>query len=88
MVRVKSALVYVTSHMKYLGVMLDSKLTFKPHFRYINEKVGKVTRALGRLMSNLRGHISCHVCSDLGGFSSGLRRFTEDVPPIATCNRG
>jgi len=42
-------------YMKYLGVLLDCKLNFKQHFKYIDEKVGKVTRALGRLMPNLRG---------------------------------
>jgi len=41
--------------MKYLGVIIDSKLTFKHHFRYIDGKVGKITRALGRLLPNLRG---------------------------------
>jgi len=42
-------------YMKYLGVILDCKLNFKRHFIYIDEKVGKVTRVLGRLMPNLRG---------------------------------
>lgn len=41
--------------MKYLGVMLDSRMTFIPHFRYVGEKVAVVMRALFRLMPNLRG---------------------------------
>jgi len=54
-IRVKNSLVRVSSHMKYLGVLLDSRLSFKPHFYYIDEKLSRVTRALGRLMPNLRG---------------------------------
>lgn len=41
--------------LKYLGMILDSKLSFAEHFRYIQEKVEKVKRALCRLMPNLRG---------------------------------
>jgi len=41
--------------MKYLGVLLDPRLNFKAHFQYVDQKVGKVTRALGSLMPNLRG---------------------------------
>jgi len=45
--------------MKYLGIMLDSRLTFNKHFEYVGEKAGKVTRALCRLMPNLRGPAEC-----------------------------
>jgi len=55
MIRVKDSLVRVGPSMKYLGVFLDSRLTFKPHFHYLDEKLSKVTRALWRLMPNLRG---------------------------------
>lgn len=41
--------------MKYLGVVLDSRLSFKEHFAYTEEKTTKVVRALGRLMPNLKG---------------------------------
>ncbi|KMQ91349.1 reverse transcriptase [Lasius niger] len=41
--------------MKYLGVYIDSRWSFKDHFTYVVNKVAKVTRALGRLMPNLRG---------------------------------
>jgi len=54
-VRIGNTVVQPRLSMKYLGVILDSKLNFKNHFTYINEKVGKVSRALGRLMPNLRG---------------------------------
>jgi len=41
--------------MKYLGVIVDDKLTFKEHLEYVTDKVNKVTRALWRLMPNLHG---------------------------------
>lgn len=44
-----------TESIKYLGLMLDSKLDFINHCVYMEAKVGKVLRALGRLMPNLRG---------------------------------
>ncbi|KMQ88572.1 reverse transcriptase [Lasius niger] len=46
--------VEVKGSMKYLGVVLDSRMTFRDHFKYVAEKASKVIRALGRLMSNLR----------------------------------
>jgi len=46
-VRIKDTTVQPRPHMKYLGVVLDSKLSFKSHFAHIDEKVGKVSRALG-----------------------------------------
>jgi len=38
-------------------VILDNKLSFKQHFVHIGEKVERVSRALGRLMPNLRSPI-------------------------------
>ncbi|KMQ91208.1 reverse transcriptase [Lasius niger] len=40
---------------KYLGVFIDSKWSFSDHFRYVDDKAGRVIRALNRLMPNLRG---------------------------------
>lgn len=45
----------VSNKVKYLGLILDSRLSFEPHFVYVESKVSKVMRALGRLMPNLRG---------------------------------
>lgn len=41
--------------MKYLGIIIDSRWSFSDHFAYIEAKTAKVTRALCRLMPNLRG---------------------------------
>jgi len=54
-VRVDNVLVPVKPKMKYLGVMIDCRLNFKHHFSYIGAKVGGITKALGRLLPNLRG---------------------------------
>lgn len=40
---------------KYLGLILDSRLSFEAHFEYIETKVSKVTCALDRLILNLQG---------------------------------
>lgn len=54
-VQVGDEKIAVGQTLKYLGIMLDSKLSFKPHFEYVEKKIAKVSRALGRLMPNLRG---------------------------------
>jgi len=54
-IRVDGVVVPIKRSMKYLGVILDHRLNFKDHFSHLDEKVGKVSRALGRLMPNLRG---------------------------------
>lgn len=44
-----------TSTIKYLGVTLDSRLSFEPHFQRLELKLTGAARALSRLMPNLRG---------------------------------
>ena len=41
--------------LKYLGVTLDTKLTFWPHIQRVTEKASQMTTALSRLMANVRG---------------------------------
>lgn len=55
LVKVGNARIQLRDSMKYLGVMLDSRWTFKCHFQYVENKLATVTRALSRLMPNLRG---------------------------------
>lgn len=55
LVKVGSIDVQVSGSMKYLGVIIDSSWSFRDHFAYVEGKVVKVTRALSRLMLNLRG---------------------------------
>jgi len=54
-IRVSDTEISVANKMKYLGVILDSRLSFVPHVDYVEEKTSKVLRSLGLLMPNLRG---------------------------------
>lgn len=47
--------VVVKPSMKYLGVILDARLSFRKHVDYVSQKVGGIARSLGRLMPNMRG---------------------------------
>lgn len=49
LVQVGKDRIVVGEIIKYLGVILDSRLSFGDHFEYIETKVSKVTRALIRL---------------------------------------
>lgn len=53
-IMVEGETITATDCMKYLGIMLDSRLNFREHFKYVT-KTTKVVRALSRLMPNLRG---------------------------------
>lgn len=55
LVRINKEHVRTKDAMKYLGVMLDSRLKFTQHFKYVGEKMAKVMRALSSLMPNVRG---------------------------------
>lgn len=54
-IRLGGKYIRMSPRMKYLGIILDPKLRFTAHFKYTEEKMGKVNRSLGRLMPNLRG---------------------------------
>lgn len=54
-VKVGKNRIAVGETMKYLGIMLDRRLSFRSHFEYIESKVSKASRALARIMPNLHG---------------------------------
>lgn len=54
-VKIGSVEIQLSEAIKYLGVMIDGSWSFKDHFKYIVCKVQKASRALNRLMPNLRG---------------------------------
>lgn len=45
----------VGQQLKYLGVVLDSRLKYEAHFSQLMPRVERVTQNLGRLMPNVRG---------------------------------
>lgn len=53
--RLNQEYIRTANTMKYLGIILDSKLNFLNHFKYAVDKTAKISRALGSLMPNLRG---------------------------------
>lgn len=52
---VDGTLIGTKPSMKYLGIILDGKLSFEGHFEYIKEKASKISGALSRILPNLRG---------------------------------
>lgn len=48
-------LININDNMKYLGVVLDSKLNFDKHDKYVADKAMIIMKALRALMPNLRG---------------------------------
>ena len=54
-VRVDGHIITSRPHIKYLGVLLDHRLNFKDHLRYVGEKASRAAKALARIMPNIGG---------------------------------
>jgi len=54
-IRVGATDIMVGNRMKYLGVVVDSRLSFLPHIEHVVAKASGMQRILGLLMPNLRG---------------------------------
>ena len=54
----------VVESMKYLGVVVDSKLSWRPHFDYIEKKVRKIYFRMAKIARNTWG-ISTDVCAQI-----------------------
>uniref|UniRef100_W8ADE4 Putative 115 kDa protein in type-1 retrotransposable element R1DM n=1 Tax=Ceratitis capitata TaxID=7213 RepID=W8ADE4_CERCA len=54
-VRVGGCIIESRPTIKYLGVILDRRLSFKEHLKYASGKAGKIGAAVARLMPNIRG---------------------------------
>ena len=57
--QVGDATVQAKSAVRYLGVSLDNKLTFREHLTIVTEKAAAVTSSLSRLMANTTGPRPC-----------------------------
>ncbi|KAL1446824.1 hypothetical protein WDU94_015654 [Cyamophila willieti] len=54
-IRVGDQEIAIKENLKYLGVIIDSKLSFLPHLNYITAKAEKTVAALSRIVPNLGG---------------------------------
>ncbi|XP_064539656.1 uncharacterized protein LOC135429319 [Drosophila montana] len=54
-IRVGSATIESARALKYLGVMLDTRMSFREHLEYVHKKAAESCRALSRIMLNTRG---------------------------------
>lgn len=54
-VKVGSHIVHSKEEIKYLGVLIDTRVNFKAHLKYATEKAAGVYRGLARMMSNHGG---------------------------------
>ncbi|KAI4476944.1 hypothetical protein M0804_013124 [Polistes exclamans] len=54
-IRVRGSRVGIEPRVKYLGVVLDSDFTFRPHFAALIPKAEGILQSLRRLFSNLHG---------------------------------
>ena len=54
-IQVGECAIRTQKQLKYLGVILDNRLSFKPHIEYIREKANKTCTSLCRVMPNTRG---------------------------------
>lgn len=49
-IKIGNLIIKVNNRMRYLEVLLDSRLKFEPHFEFVQDKVAKIVRLLGKLM--------------------------------------
>lgn len=54
-IRVGQEVIKSKRSLKYLGVMIDDRLSFKQHMKYCSEKASKTQAALFRIMPNMVG---------------------------------
>lgn len=54
-IRVQDTIIIAGDQMKHFGIILDSRWKFHHHLEHAASKASRVARAVGRLMSNLRG---------------------------------
>lgn len=57
-IQVGSETIITKEAVKYLGVRLDTKLTYWQHIKFASERAAKVTASLSRLMANVGGPIA------------------------------
>ncbi|KAI4472929.1 hypothetical protein M0804_015552 [Polistes exclamans] len=54
-IRYRGVCIVVKPSVKYLGIVLDSSMSFRPHFRALIPKAEGILRSIGRILPNLHG---------------------------------
>ena len=54
-IKVGDCLIQSRTHIKYLGIIIDRRLTYKEHLIYASEKASQAASSLARIMANKRG---------------------------------
>lgn len=54
-IRVGSQIIHSKPVLKYLGMMIDNRLCYKPHIEYVTNKASKIMAALTRMLPNCAG---------------------------------
>ena len=54
-IKVGDCLIQSRTHIKYLGIIIDRRLTYKEHLIYVSEKTSQAASSLARIMANKRG---------------------------------
>jgi len=54
-VQVGSTTIRSSESIKYLGILLDNCLSFRPHVEYVTQKASKMQGALSRMLPNIGG---------------------------------
>lgn len=54
-VRVGGQVIKSSRSLKYLGVMIDNRLSFKDHIDYVSEKAARIQASLSRILPNIGG---------------------------------
>jgi len=54
-VQIGNTTIRSSESIKYLGVLLDNRLSFRPHVEYVTQKAAKMQGALSRMLPNIGG---------------------------------
>ena len=52
-IKINNSIIHFSESVKYLGVIIDSKLSFASHIKYIESKLTRANGIIGRLKSTL-----------------------------------
>jgi len=96
-IRVGAQIISSKRAIRYLGVMIDTRLCFREHLSYVQEKAANTSRSLFRIMLNTRGArqerrilLTSVVCS-VAIWAEGIQKIShargvKSIPPMCVEN--